>query len=125
MSDEGKLVTARDRFECFVRGHDVTGWGTICGYCKRCHHSVWTYDGRSVLWHGEFVKYPPAHTPESEASLRQLGYTRHGVPEPRYEPLALPWDPSDRKAASSWAGSEALLEAQIMRERTPQQSQEP
>lgn len=89
MSNE-KLVTARDRRHCFVFGHDVSGWGTICGWCKRCQHSVWTYDGKSVLSRGRFLRYPPAHTPEQEASLREMGYTRHGVPKERAA------DPLDR-----------------------------
>ncbi len=81
------LVTDEDRSNCFKHGHDVTGWGTICGWCKRCHHSVWTYDGRSVLMHGEFHRYPPPHTPESEKRLREMGYTRGGVPAPRPSPV--------------------------------------
>jgi hypothetical protein len=56
-------VTARDRFQCFMQGHDVSGWGTICGWCRRCKHSVHTYDRKSVLYHGEFHRYPPKHEP--------------------------------------------------------------
>ncbi len=96
------LVTPRDRFKCFMRGHDVEGWGTISGHCKRCHHAVWTHEPRSVMLYGRTYRYPPAHTPASEKSLRRLGYTRGGVPEPRDSSL-----PSfSRKQALSLYGHE-------------------
>lgn len=89
MSDDEKLVTARDRFECFMRGHKVNSWGTFGGHCVRCHHCVSTSFPRRVWLHGETHAYPPAHTPESEANLRRLGYTRGAAPEPR-RPEGLP-----------------------------------
>lgn len=54
-------VTLADRTRCFVGGHDVHSWGTICGWCRRCKHSVWTYNGKSVIYHGEYHRFPPAH----------------------------------------------------------------
>jgi hypothetical protein len=75
------LVAYGDRLRCFLTGHDVRSWGTICGHCRRCHHSVWTYDGKSVLLGGEFHRFPPPHSDDDERRLVALGYTPGGVPD--------------------------------------------
>ena len=58
-------VTLADRTHCFVTGHDVHGYGTLFGSSRRCKHSVWAGDHRSVLSYGEYHKFPPAHREET------------------------------------------------------------
>lgn len=53
-------VTLMDRVRCFFLGHDAR-FGTMFGWCHRCKHSVWTYDHKSVLYHGEYHRFPPKH----------------------------------------------------------------
>jgi hypothetical protein len=53
-------VTLGDRTRCYLKGHDAS-YGTLYGWCKRCKHTVWTYDRRSVLYRGEYYRFPPAH----------------------------------------------------------------
>lgn len=53
-------VTFADRARCFATGHDAT-YGTLYGWCKRCKHTVWTRDRKSVLYYGKYHRFPPAH----------------------------------------------------------------
>ena len=53
-------VTLADRTRCFLTGHEAD-YGSLFGWCKRCKHTVWTYDRKSVLYHGEYHRFPPSH----------------------------------------------------------------
>lgn len=50
---------------CQRHGHVVSSWGSICGWCPRCEHSV--HVGGSVLYYGEFHRRVPPHDEEAEA----------------------------------------------------------
>lgn len=64
-------VSARDRMQCFMQGHDVHSWGTLFGWCHRCMHSVHNYGARrKVLYRGEYHAYPPPHPPMAEKRAR-------------------------------------------------------
>lgn len=51
---------------CQKHGHVVGDWGTICGWCPRCEHSVHTSSGK-VLYYGEFHRKVPPHDEAAEA----------------------------------------------------------
>ncbi len=65
-------MTARDRFECFMRAHDVyvsiATLGVMTHRCYRCQH-VLDAEGR-ILWHGEPVDYPPKHRDGEQSGER-------------------------------------------------------
>src|SRR3954462_5738977 len=57
-------VTLGDPLHCILIGHDVREWGTTFGWCHRCKHSVHNFGTRrSILYHGEWHSFPPAHRP--------------------------------------------------------------